>query len=195
VSALRQYPKALSTSRADREYVGKDEARERRLEDGQDADLYRVAAFTGLRLGELRTLRWGDMQFAQRRLIVHRAFSANVEGPTKSWQARYPPLSDGAADALDGLSHRGRYIQADDYVFCSRLGRPLDGAALRRRFHRVTDAAGLRTLRFHALGMEPARSLPARLIHDGSRAFWDIQSFRRRSGTCTPKRVQRTSTD
>lgn len=44
-------------------------------------------------------------------------------------------------------------------------------------------------------GMERGRSLPARLIHDGSKAFWDIQSSQRRSGTCTPKLVQRTSTD
>jgi integrase len=56
---------------------------------------------------------------------------------------------------------RGRYIEADDYVFCSRLGRPLDGAALRRRFKRAAAAAGLRVLRFHAL-RHGADSLAAR---------------------------------
>ncbi|MFZ0088863.1 MAG: tyrosine-type recombinase/integrase [Solirubrobacteraceae bacterium] len=36
-------------------------------------------------------------------------------------------------------------------MFCSRLGRRVDGSALRRRFKRATAAAGLRVLRFHAL--------------------------------------------
>ena len=36
-------------------------------------------------------------------------------------------------------------------MFCSRLGRPLDGSALRRRFKRGPAAASLRVLRFHAL--------------------------------------------
>lgn len=37
--------------------------------DEQDAAFYTVAAFTGLRLGELLALRWGDVDFAKR--IVH----------------------------------------------------------------------------------------------------------------------------
>ena len=36
-------------------------------------------------------------------------------------------------------------------MFCNILGRPLDGSALRRRFKRARDAAGLRPLRFHDL--------------------------------------------
>jgi integrase len=46
-------------------------------------------------------------------------------------------------------------------VFCSRLGRPLDGGALRRRFKRTAAAADLRVLRFHAL-RHGAGSLVAR---------------------------------
>ena len=46
-------------------------------------------------------------------------------------------------------------------MFCSRLGRPLDGSALRRRFKRAAAAAGLRVLRFHAL-RHGAGSLVAR---------------------------------
>jgi integrase len=36
-------------------------------------------------------------------------------------------------------------------VFCNALGRSLDSSALRRRFKRARDAAGLRPLRFHDL--------------------------------------------
>lgn len=60
--------------------------------------------------------------------MVHAAFSTGVEGPTKGWQARFVPLSDGAADAFVQLAGRKDYLSSDDYVFCNRMGRPLDGA-------------------------------------------------------------------
>ena len=112
-------------------------------------------------LGELLALRWGDVDLNARRVIVHRAVSANIEGPTKSWQARALPLADPAASALARLADRGDYTGRDDYVFCSRLGRRLDPSAVRRRYKRARDAAGLRPLRFHTL-RHAAGSLVAR---------------------------------
>jgi integrase len=133
----------------------------RAWEDRQDAELYRVAGYTGMRLGELLALRWEDVDLKARRVIVHRALSAGIEGPTKSWQARAVPLADGAASALARLADRGDYTDRTDYVFCSRLGRRLDGSALRRRYKGARDAAGLRPLRFHGL-RHAAGSLVAR---------------------------------
>jgi integrase len=138
-----------------------DEAAWRTWEDRQDAELYRVAAYTGMRLGELLALRWEDVDLERRLVIVHRAVSAGVEGPTKSRQARALPLADVAAAALARLADRGDYTRRDDYVFCSRLGRRLDRSAVRRRYTRARDAAGLRPLRFHAL-RHAAGSLVAR---------------------------------
>src|ERR1019366_6126124 len=121
-----------------------------------------IAAYTGRRLGELLALRWHDVNLIDRRLVVHRAFSAGLEGPTKSWQARFIPLSDGAARAFARLLERDEFTGADDLVFCNRLGRPLNGAVLRRRFKRTAAAAGLRrVLRFHSL-RHGAGSLVAR---------------------------------
>jgi integrase len=120
-------------------------------EDRQDAELIRIAAYTGLRLGELLALRWDDVDLIDRRLVVHRAFSDRVEGPTKSWQARFLPIADAPAQAFARLAEHGEFTSTDDYVFCNRLGRPLDGSALRRRFKAAAAAAGLRVLRFHAL--------------------------------------------
>lgn len=128
-----------------------EEAIARAQEDRQDAELYRIAAHTGLRLGELLALRWADVHLDDRRLIVHRAFSAGVEGPTKSWQARFVPISDNAAGAFARVADRESFTSSSDFVFCNRLGRSLDGGALRRRFKRTTAAANLRVLRFHAL--------------------------------------------
>ena len=141
--------------------IDADELEWRSWEDRQDAELYRFAAYTGMRLGELLALRWGDVDLDDRRVIVHRAVSADIEGPTKSWQARALPLADPAASALARLADRGDYTGRDDYVFCSRLGRRLDPSAVRRRYKRARDAAGLRPLRFHAL-RHAAGSLLAR---------------------------------
>lgn len=162
--------------------VGPEEAEARRQEDLRDADLYRIAAYTGLRLGELLALRWEDVNLHDRRLIVHRAFSGGVEGPTKSWQARFVPISDGAADAFSRLAARESFTTPSDFVFCSRLGRPLDGAALRRRFKRTAARAGLRVLRFHAL-RHGAGSLIARQADPR----W-VQAFLGHSKITTPER-------
>lgn len=39
-------------------------------DDDQDAALFTIAAFTGLRMGELRALHWGDVDFANRNVFV-----------------------------------------------------------------------------------------------------------------------------
>jgi integrase len=138
-----------------------EEAAWRAWEDRQDAEFYRVAGYTGMRLGELLALRWEDVDLERRLVIVHRSVSAGVEGPTKSRHARALPLADVAAGALARLAERGDYTGRTDYVFCSRLGRRLDRSAVRRRYIRARDAASLRPLRFHAL-RHAAGSLVAR---------------------------------
>ena len=120
-------------------------------EDAQDSELVRVAAYSGLRLGELLALRWRDVDFAGHALTISRAISGGIESSTKSRRIRRVPLPDQAAGALDGLSKRGDYTSPDDRVFCNVLGRTLDGSALRRRYKRARDACGLRLLRFHDL--------------------------------------------
>jgi integrase len=130
----------------------KDEVRDVwRAEDRQDAELVRVAAYAGLRLGELLALRWRAVDFAGHALTISRAMSAGVESSTKSGRVRRVPLPDQAAAALDRLSRRQEYTSPAELVFCNVLGRPLDGSALRRRFKRARDAAKLRPLRFHDL--------------------------------------------
>ena len=129
-----------------------EEAVARAYEDAQDGELTRVAAYAGLRRGELVALRWRDVDFVGRKLVVRRAVSGDVEvASTKSRRAREVPLPQQAAAALDRLSRRGDFTAPDDYVFANRLGRRLDASALRRRFERARDAAGLEPLRFHDL--------------------------------------------
>lgn len=124
----------------------------RAQEDVQDAELVRVAAYAGLRRGELVALRWRDVEFVGRKIIVRRSLSGDTElRSTKSRRVREVPLPDQAAAALDRLSRRDEFTGPGDYVFANRLGRRLDPSALRRRFERARDAAGLEPLRFHDL--------------------------------------------
>jgi integrase len=128
------------------------EAAARSDEDQQDADLVRIAAYTGLRRGELLALRWRDVELNQRKVVVRRAISANEEATsTKSRRAREVPIPEQAAVALRRMQQRLEFLGADDFVFVNRLGRRIDGSALRRRVERARDAAGLRKLRFHDL--------------------------------------------
>jgi integrase len=120
-------------------------------EDAQDAELFRVLAYTGLRLGEAVALRWADVDFSARRLIVQRALSGDAETTTKAHRVRHVGLATAAAGALARLAGRGDFTARDDYVFCSRLGRRLDPSAIRLRFKRAATAAGLRPLRLHGL--------------------------------------------
>ena len=132
--------------------VGPAEIAARAAEDAQDAEIVRVAAYAGLRRGELLALRWRDVDFVGRKIIVRRAVSGDVDvESTKSGKVREVPLPDQAAGALNRVSRRGDYTGPDDYVFANRYGRRLDGSALRRRFERARDAAGLGPLRFHDL--------------------------------------------
>lgn len=120
-------------------------------EDAQDAELFRVLAYTGLRLGEAVALRWADVDFSVRRLIVQRALSGETETTTKAHRVRHIGLATPATEALARLGGRADFTGRDDYVFCNRLGRRLDPSAIRRRFKRAAAEAGLRSLKLHGL--------------------------------------------
>lgn len=117
----------------------------------QDAALYTVAGFTGLRQGELRALRWKHVRFADRTLVVVAGMSAGEESSTKSGKWRAVPLTREAFVALDRLSRREWFTSPEDYLFCGPAGGTLDDSALRRRYNRARDAAGLPPLPFHHL--------------------------------------------
>jgi integrase len=121
------------------------------FDDRRDAEAVRVAAYSGLRLGEQLALRWRDIDWAGSVLTISRAVSAGVEGPTKTGHVRRVPMADQSAAALKRLAGRSDFTAPDDYVFCNAYGRRLDGSALRRRYKHARDKAGLRPLRWHDL--------------------------------------------
>jgi integrase len=109
----------------------------------QEAALFTVAAFTGLRMGELRALRWRDVDFANRLVHVRRSVWRTAEGTPKSGKARSVPLIDLAAVALDGLSRRARFTGPADYVFASVTGGKLYDGDMRDGLYAALEAAGI----------------------------------------------------
>ena len=115
----------------------------RAADDAQQGALFVVAALTGLRMGELRALTWGDLDFAQRAVHVRSNYSHGRNKLPKSGMVRSLPMADQVAVALDGLSQREHFTQPGDLVFPNPYGRHLDDKEIRQGFYGALKRAGL----------------------------------------------------
>lgn len=108
---------------------------------------------TGLRLGELVALRWGDVEFATARLHVQRSITRGTVGTTivqaetvpKSGKSRRVDLPPDALAALVASRHPG------ERVFVNREGGTWTREAIRHPWERVTRASGLRDIGIHGM--------------------------------------------
>jgi integrase len=116
-----------------------------------EAALYRTAAFTGLRQGELFALRWRDVDLVVGLVHVRRNYTGKALKVPKGKKARSVPATPDVVDSLAGLKDREYFTGDDDLVFCTVLGGFLDDMSVRRRYYRAIDDAGLRRIRFHDL--------------------------------------------
>jgi integrase len=117
----------------------------------QDAALIVIAGFTGLRMGELRALRWEHVDLENAKVSVSRAMSWDTESSTKSRQMRTVPLAEQAILAFRSLLGRRNFVGRSDFVFVRPDGGSLDRSAVRHRFVAAQKAAGVRIRRFHDL--------------------------------------------
>ena len=121
-------------------------------EHEQDGVAYQLAAFTGMRRGELVGLLWEDVDFANHSIRVWEQIDrAGERGQPKSRRSRTVPMIEQAADALQRLKDREYLTRPKNPVFLGEDGGAMDGSALRRRYLKDREAAGLRELRFHDL--------------------------------------------
>ena len=122
--------------------------------DAQDAALFVTAAQTGLRQGELRALRWCDVNFPNDRIHVGRSATvgsnATIKAP-KSGRVRSVPMVPAVAVALAKISQRQHFTDDEDLVFPNDAGEVQNDELLRRRYYRALKAAGLPRVRFHDL--------------------------------------------
>lgn len=121
----------------------------RAAQSEQESALYIVAAFTGLRMGELRSLRFTDVDFLNAAIRVRRNLpvGATKEKGPKGGKPRSLPLIDQAARTLDGLSRRGHLTRPDDLVFVADNGGHLGYEAVKDALYAALSRAGLGRLR------------------------------------------------
>ncbi len=119
-----------------------------------DRAMYRTAAMTGLRLGELIALRWRDVDWTASAIRVRSNYVCGEFGTPKSKRStRSVPMADQLAGELE------RYYQssgepADGELVFPRpdSGGPLDKSTTLRRMRLALKAAGLdESHRFHDL--------------------------------------------
>lgn len=106
-----------------------------------------TALRTGLRRGELRALRWEDVDFNTHKLVVRRAFWKAKLGTTKSGRQREVPLSS----QLELVLKRHRHLRGP-WVFCQENGKALTNDVLKRRLPAYCRKAGIgREVQWHTL--------------------------------------------
>lgn len=103
-----------------------------------------TAAWTGMRLGELRALTWQDVDLRTRMIVVNKTrYRQSVQPGTKNGDTRVVPIPPHLADELE-LWRATRPRTGNDVVFCGPRGAPLDGDDFRRRvFAPALARAGL----------------------------------------------------
>ena len=112
-----------------------------------------VAGYTGLRTGEVRALRWRDVNFAGALIRVQRNMPAGgMEDAPKSGKVRSVPLMDDAARELDRLSRREHFVGPDDRVFANASGGMLGEDGLRKALYKAMEEAGIDRKAFPAHG-------------------------------------------
>lgn len=113
------------------------------ISDANCRELYICAVLTGMRQGELLSLRWSDVNLDSK--LIHVKNSETFT--TKNKRNRLIPMNDSLHNML---SHR-KQTACCDLVF-HRNGRPLSPDPVSRGFKRAVRRAGLNDkLRFHSL--------------------------------------------
>lgn len=112
-------------------------------------DLFHTALETGLRMGELLALRWGDVGadgVTVRRTFSRHAPSRIQEAPKSSKSRRTVPIPASLRERLEA-----RRRAPADLVFPSRNGAVLNPSNVNRALKRVAAGAGVPVLKFHDL--------------------------------------------
>jgi integrase len=106
-----------------------------------------VAFYAGLRLGEIRELRWRDVDWSKRMIYVRAGASAGKRASTKGGRVRSVPLVDELARRLEDLSRRDHWTAADDYVFATDRCARIPDKDLRGAFYDALSRAGFNHMR------------------------------------------------
>ena len=114
--------------------------------EGQWKAMILLALKTGLRLGELRALRWEDVDLKAGRILVQQAAWRDTIGTPKNGRPREVPLSDQALEIL----RRHRHLRGG-FVFCGRDGAMFTVSSCNRPIWLACRRAQLRRIGWHVL--------------------------------------------
>lgn len=114
--------------------------------DGMWGAMIFTALRTGLRMGELRALRWQDVDLVARKLVVRRSVAKNDIGTPKSGRSREVDLSPELVCALKVHRHL-----RSELAFCHETGRMLTENECKHPLWRACKRAGLREIGWHTL--------------------------------------------
>jgi len=111
---------------------------------------------TGMRLGELLGLQWGDVDWFGKFIRVTRAYKRGRITPTKTGKTRRVDMSDQLMEVLKALQTQRKKEALQDgrgsivpFIFHEKAGNPLSQNTVRNIFKRILDRAGLRSIRLH----------------------------------------------
>jgi integrase len=110
---------------------------------------FALAAYAGLRAGEVRGLRWSDVDLKRGVLTVRRSVVHGVEGPPKSGNGRVVPIAAPLRPYLKALRKARKSPWSE--VALTRYGKPWSDGGLTQAFERARDRAKLSGWTFHSL--------------------------------------------
>lgn len=129
-----------------------------------------LAAYTGMRRGELLALRWADVDLSNQIIRVHRSTSLTskgvIEGTTKNHKERFVSIDATTVSVLQAhclMQESDKEIAQDSwegtgYVFCTEFGLPVYPTTLTHLLHKLIAAHNqahpelhLKRIRFHDL--------------------------------------------
>lgn len=156
--------KKLKTPEATFDFYTKEET-ERFLEECLKSEsfwhpFFTTAFNTGMRLGELAALRWGDVDFEHGLIHVRRNLYRGHEGTPKGGRNRQIPMNQFLRIVL--LDHYDKN-KNNPRVFLSLQGTDLTVNSHRRSFERIIKKAELKRIRFH----DVRHSFASQLVMNG----------------------------
>jgi integrase len=103
-----------------------------------------VAAYSGMRPGELMALEWGDIDFEANRIYVQRRLYQGVVDLPKNGKAKTIALTPPAKEVLEGLPSLDQPpVDGAELVFRSKAGKRLSQPTLTAYWAQVRARAGL----------------------------------------------------
>jgi len=122
------------------------------------APLFLLLAHAGLRPGEAFALQWADLDFANRRIRVERAWSVGRVETPKTGTGRTVDMSEHLMRGLRRLrvtrqkeKLKRRWTELPPWVFCTDVGTPLDESRVRKNFAEALRKAELTGFRVYDL--------------------------------------------